>query len=1029
MRAALSSLAVTAERPPAHLSDVDRELRRGLRAKARQLGDPDGELDLLSAECAYEQWHRLLFARFLAENNLLIHPQFGAPVTLEDCEELADSLDEPDGWSVAGRFAAEILPGIFRLDDPCVQLRLAPEGRLALEGIVAGLPPSIFVGDDALGWAYQYWQKERKDAINRSELKIEGSTLGPVTQLFTEHYMVRFLLENTLGAWWVGHNPHSPLNDEWTYLRRDEAGNPVAGTFSGWPDAVSEVTVMDPSCGSGHFLVQAFDMLWRMRAESEGLSAVAAQDAVLADNLFGLELDPRCVQIAMFAVALQAWKAGGGWRELPVPQIACSGIPVRGAVIDWVSQAGADPVLEVAMRTLHNLFSSADTLGSLVDPGYAARQAEEMNVQTSFDDVEWAAVSPLLAKVLRSDKSADPAAAVLGSTALGVTRAVELLSRRYTLVCTNVPYLVRSKQGAILQSYLSSRYPTADADLATAFLCRCQDLVDEGGTDATVTPQNWLFLGTYERFRRRLLDRVQLNLLARIGLGATSTKSWDTLRVLTIETRCPVATDHVVHVVDAFSADDEARANEVAGAPVRGFEQSSQSRNPASIISTTTPVTATLMAEYATAPQGIKTGDDARFRQQFWEQAAIQDPWRLLQGTVSATSPWAGRDSVVRWEGKGDNLARPQGQAVWGRKGVAVSLMRNLPVALYDGDAFDSNVSALVPRKQEDLPAIWAFAESSDFNDAVRAIDPGLRIVNASLTRIPFDIDHWRAVAGERYPSGLPPASSPDPYEWVFDGRPERASSPLQAAVGRLLGYCWPAQDADDLDVLADPDGVVCIPSVRGEETAAQRLTELLARAYGTTWSPNRTLELIAKEGSKKTSLDSYLRDDFFKAHCQLFMSRPFVWQVWDGRKDGFSALLNYHGLNRSTLEKVAYSYLGDWIERQVAAVSDDVAGADERLSAARVLQKKLVLILDGESPYDIFVRWKSLAEQPMGWEPDLGDGVRLNIRPFVEAGILRSKFNVKWDKDRGKNPDGSDRLNGLHYTNAQKQAARGASA
>lgn len=118
VRAALGSLSVTAERPPAHLSENDRELRRGLRAKSLQLGDTGDDLELLVAECAYEQWHRLLFARFLAENDLLIHPDYRAPVTLGDCEELATDLGEIDGWAVAGRFAAQVLPGIFRLSDP-----------------------------------------------------------------------------------------------------------------------------------------------------------------------------------------------------------------------------------------------------------------------------------------------------------------------------------------------------------------------------------------------------------------------------------------------------------------------------------------------------------------------------------------------------------------------------------------------------------------------------------------------------------------------------------------------------------------------------------------------------------------------------------------------------------------------------------------------------------------------------------------------------------------------------------------------
>jgi hypothetical protein len=370
-RAAVEALGVFLDRRPEHLDSNQAALRNGLRAKWRQLG---GDRELLVGECAYEQWHRLLFARFLAENNLLLYPSFKSPVTLADCEELAAEVGEPDGWSVAARFAAEIVPGIFRLDDPCVRLRLAPEGRHVLEQILDAIPAETFSADDALGWVYQFWQKDKKDEVNASERKIGGPDLGPVTQLFTENYMVRFLLENSLGAWWATRHPDSPLVKGFDYLRVDDNddGRPTAGTFDGWPDLVAEVTVMDPCCGSGHFLVEAFSMLWRMRAEDEGLSPIDAQDAVLRDNLFGLELDPRCVQIAMFAVALQAWKAGGEWRRLPVPNIACSGIPVKASVEEWKALAGDDQRLENALVRLHSLFRHADVLGSLIDPRGAA---------------------------------------------------------------------------------------------------------------------------------------------------------------------------------------------------------------------------------------------------------------------------------------------------------------------------------------------------------------------------------------------------------------------------------------------------------------------------------------------------------------------------------------------------------------------------------------------------------------------------------------------------------------------------------
>ena len=330
-------------------------------------------------------------------------------------------------------------------------------------------------------------------------------------------------------------------------------------------------------------------------------------------------------------------------------------------------------------------------------------------------------------------------------------------------------------------------------------------------------------------------------------------------------------------------------------------------------------------------------------------------------------------------------------------------------------------------RDPEDLLPLWAYLSSPEYAESVRRINQKVIVGCGYLIKVPFDIGYWRQVANASASQrGLPEPSSDDPTQWLFGGRPEVATEPLQVAVGRLLRYRWPDQvESDDLEALADDDGIVCLPSVLGEPAAADRLRDLLARAFGGTWSPTRTAELLSASGSKKKDLESWMRDDFFKAHCKLFKNRPFVWHVWDGRRDGFGALVNYHRLDRAMLERLTFTYLGGWIERQIAGVRDDAAGAEERLVAARDLQGRLRLILEGEPPYDIYVRWKSLAEQPVGWEPDLNDGVRLNVRPFVEAEVLRSKFNVKWGKDGGRNPDGSERDNDLHYTRAEKEAAR----
>lgn len=182
---------------------------------------------------------------------------------------------------------------------------------------------------------------------------------------------------------------------------------------------------------------------------------------------------------------------------------------------------------------------------------------------------------------------------------------------------------------------------------------------------------------------------------------------------------------------------------------------------------------------------------------------------------------------------------------------------------------------------------------------------------------------------------------------------------------------------------------------------------------------------MVADTGSKTVRLEEWLRDSFFAQHVKLFDNRPFLWHIWDGRKDGFSAVVNYHRLDRRTLEKLTFTILGAWIDRQKQEVRAERAGADARLAAAEELQRRLKRILEGAPPYDIYVRWKPTAEQPIGWEPDLDDGVRLNIRPFVAAGVLRTKVNVHWKKDRGKNPDGSERHNDLHLTLDERRAAR----
>ena len=414
---------------------------------------------------------------------------------------------------------------------------------------------------------------------------------------------------------------------------------------------------------------------------------------------------------------------------------------------------------------------------------------------------------------------------------------------------------------------------------------------------------------------------------------------------------------------------------------------------------------------------------------------------------------------------------------------------------MYLGSFFDNNVAVVCPNDQDHVLAVWAFCSSPEYRISVRKLDQKINVTSATLVKVPFDLAYWQKVAAEKYPHGLPKPFSSDPTQWLFNGHPAGADQPLHVAVARLLGYQWPRQTGssfpdcpalppDGLETLADADCIVCIPPVRGETGAADRLLNLLVDAYKTSpmrkrgweldtleessltlrasegWSTDVLSRLLSDAGYTGKSLDTWLRDGFFEQHCQLFHQRPFIWHVWDGLRDGFAALVNYHKLDRKNLEMLIHTYLGDWINRQTADAGNQIDGAEEKLAAAQVLKQRLELILAGEAPYDIFVRWKPLHQQATGWERDINDGVRMNIRPFLSvpdvkvrgAGVLRVKPKIKWEKDRGKEPkrskedfpwfwawDGStdfagigteptgDRFNDCHYKLATKHKARDA--
>ncbi len=1178
---ALEALAVGGARAHKGMRDEDAALRRRLRAHGRQLGDERKEsgeqgIDRLRHEVAYEHWHRMLFARFLAENDLLTEPESGVAISLDECRDLArERGDEP--FALAASFAEDMLPQIFRTDDPALDVTLPPETRQSLRALLSDLPRDVFTADDALGWTYQFWQSAEKKAVNarrKSGEKITGQTLPAVTQLFTEPYMVKFLLHNTIGAWHAGkvfaQNPELATSaaseqqlrdavaldgytfDYLRFVREPREGDeedaptgpwrPAAGTYEKWPKQASEVTVLDPCCGSGHFLVAAFDLLVRLRRAEEGLELDGAIGSVLKDNVFGLELDGRCTQIAAFHLAIAAWRTAGRSIDLPRFNLACSGIGPQATKDEWLVLAetaaahGGMPAkkdlletedsllsstLKSGLTSLHEQFALAPELGSLIDPTASAGPL----FSAGYDQLQ-----PLLERVLEAER-ADAELQERAVAAYGMAKAARILTRSYTLVITNVPYLGRGDQAKVLREYAESHHKEARNDLASVFVSRMLRWIDaktHPGTIAAVTPQNWLTLTSYRKLRTTILTERSWEVVARLGSRAFETVSGEVVNVaLVVVSASPPSSTYELLALDASSGTSPSeKARTLLGASgetVSKTLQRGQLGNPDARFTFEVGSDGELLSHYADCLAGINTGDYSRWGRQFWELPSVDGEWVLQQSTTPRSSMFSGLQHAVKWCGGGGEYRRyvmaldgrlggswKRGRNVWGRRGVAVSQMGDLPVSLYLGGAFDSNVCMVVPFDERTCAALYLFLRSDMFANEVRRLDPKMNITNATIGKVRLDASRWRADADVEFPSGLPDPRSDAANEGCFHGHPASAAlhMTLQVAVARLLGYRWPpeldpdmrlAEEARGLVARCEPlaghtdsDGIVSISALQGEAPAVDRLRALLADAFGDEWSAAKETDLLAAAGEQfhkgrvQRSLAAWLRDRFFIEHCALFHKRPFIWHVWDGHPEGFSALVNYHrlagpdGEGLRTLEALTYTYLGAWITRQRQKVAAGEEGADGRLAAALVLDEELRKLIEGEPPYDIFVRWKPLQDQPLGWAPDIDDGVRLNIRPLLKArdiktknaGILRAKPDATWSKpkklgvrDRGKEPAslrpkrqfpwfwgcdpdahlehridfgaetpgaapaGEDfdgvRWNGLHYTRAAKEAAR----
>ena len=443
---------------------------------------------------------------------------------------------------------ARELPELFDPASPAVSLRPSPaalkrciallSGREALRGQDPATD-DVFAAPDALGWTYQYYQADEKDRVDdllktKKGFKCEGADIVPKTSLYTESYIVKFLVQNSLGATWMGMHPESPLAERWEYFVRDADRVPAK------PKPVNQITFLDPACGSGHFLLEAFDLLYVMY-EAEGHLTTPREIAasILNENLFGIDIDGCAVQIAHAALWMKAREkapdlAPGDLTTFHHHLVATNIRLPKGAdhIEAFLEKHPEDQPFRPALEVIFSSLGNAPELGSLLkleEPldrrmrelkaDYDRKQASggigpqlglygkapvqhRLPVGTeTYEAWRDRVLAALIAHFAAESSAADAVEGFFGESAGKGLILADLLRRSYDVVAANPPYMGSGSMGSSLKSYVQVHYVQGKRDLYAAFILRCRELAAPSGRVAMVTQQSWMFLRSFADLR------------------------------------------------------------------------------------------------------------------------------------------------------------------------------------------------------------------------------------------------------------------------------------------------------------------------------------------------------------------------------------------------------------------------------------------------------------------------------------------------------------------------------------------------
>lgn len=578
-------------------------------------------------------------------------------ITTADTDRIAElkmaGLDEPL-WRylfvAQCEELADCLAGVFERVGGAMEL-LLPQGLMMADSVVGKLN-AVLADEDwregvtVLGWMYQYYNADVKDEFFKSKRKAAAADIAPATQLFTPEWIVRYMVENSLGRLWMLNNPGSSLCERMEYYIEPDAEHEDFIRIS----SPEEITLCDPACGSGHILVYAFELLFHMY-EERGYREREIPELILTKNLAGMEIDSRAAQIAELALAMCAREHDRRFfrRGVRADVTVLSSIPL-----------GEDEL--PGNKKLTEELSHLGEIGSLLNPS-----------EDEIDELKAAAAS------CSNDLFAATAKTKLESAAA----ICEKLSRRFTCTVANPPYMGSSSFNPFMSKWVKKNYPDVKSDLFSSFVVRMFNLAKDHGECGVMSPFVWMFIGSYEKLRNEIIDNRTLTSLIQLEYSGFAGAT------------VPICT-YTFHnsFVKGYKG-GYVRLSDFVGAAVQAPKALEAIRNPdcgwfyrrdADTFKQIpgTPIAywasdalldafgnAKQLSEYGKPRQGLATGENARFVREWWEVDDCKSVYSCgsIQESIESACKWfpynkggdfrkwyGNNSSVVNWENDGQEI-------------------------------------------------------------------------------------------------------------------------------------------------------------------------------------------------------------------------------------------------------------------------------------------------------------------------------------------------------------------------------------